>query len=111
MERGDQGERHRSLCRARRERPDQGLHGRLDQMGEDGLADEAERDAGHRDAELGGGDVVVQVAERLADPARRTAALGGELLDAGAPGRDEGELGGDEDRIEQQQRRDEEEAG
>ena len=36
-------------------------------VGEQWLADEAEGDAGHRDAELGGGEVVAEVAECAAD--------------------------------------------
>ena len=75
----------------------------LDDSRERRLADPAQAEAGHRDAELRGGDVAVGVAERAPDDARRGAALGDELIDPRPAHGDERELGRHEEAVRQHQ--------
>ena len=70
------------------------------------LADPAEPEARHRDAELRRGDVAVGVGERAPDDARRGAALGDELIDACPPHGHERELGRHEEPVRQHEHQD-----
>ena len=78
VERGDQrvGDRHRDRHRgAVREAAED----RLDQLGDSGLAEEADADRGHRDPELAGREVLVDLVELLEHRGRSPVALTGEL--------------------------------
>ena len=100
----DEGDDHGGGVRADR------AEGGVEQAGERGLADPAEREAGEGDPELAGGDVAVEVADAVVDVARAGRPLGEELLDARAPHGDERELGRDEEAVEQDEEEDGEQA-
>ena len=106
VQRGDQdeGDDHGHGVRADR------AEGGIEQSGQRGLADPAEREAGEGDSELAGGDVAVEVADAVVDVARAGRPLGEELLDARAPHGDERELGRDEEAVEQYEEEDGEQA-
>jgi hypothetical protein len=71
----------------------------LEHVREDRLADPAQRERGHRDAELRGRDVGVQLVEQGDEKARAPVPRLDHHLDAGAPHADEGELDGDEEAV------------
>ena len=60
-----------------------------------GFADPAESQAGERDAELHGGDEVVELLMELLDGARADAVRSQQLLEPGLADADHGEFGGD----------------
>lgn len=70
-------------------------------MGKCGFTDPAESQTCDGDAELGSGDVGVEVIDPFENPGGTAVAFRGELLDAGAANGDEGELCGNEETIEQ----------
>ena len=83
---------------------------RIDQRRERGLADPAEAEARHRDAELRGRDELVGIFERAPHRARHAAAFGEQLIDARLAHRDDRELGGHEKPVGQNQRQHREQA-
>ena len=74
------------------------------QLGQRRLADPPEADAGHRDAELGRGDVAVGIVDRAPHRARAAVAFGDQLIDARLADRDDRELGGDEEAVGEHER-------
>ncbi len=70
--------------------------GGFDQFRDDRLAEIAEGEPGDGDADLGGGDVRVEVVQRALHPSRAAIPLGGKLFDPTAAGGDETVLGRDE---------------
>ncbi len=76
-----------------------GLEPAFKEAGDDGFADPAEGEAAEGDAELDGGEEVVEVLLEAADGACSEDILGDELLDAGFADADEGELGSDEEAV------------
>jgi hypothetical protein len=80
-----------------------GGQGRAGEVLDRRLGEEADAEAGHGDAELGRGDVEVEVLEDLLGQPGPRAALVGELVDAGATDADEGELGRDEEAVDEHQ--------
>jgi hypothetical protein len=81
----------------KREAREQGV----EQGGDRGFSDEAEPERGHRDPELRGGDVGVEVFEGAVDLPRAGTPLVGQLLHPGLADADERELGGDEEAVQQ----------
>ena len=77
---------------------------RLNQRRERRLADPAEAEARHRDAELGRGDVAVGIGDRAPDGARAAVALGDQLIDARLADRDDRELRRDEEAVGEHER-------
>lgn len=77
---------------------------------EGALTNPTERQAGHRDAKLGRGDVGIEVAQQTEYVLSATASLGGKLLDARLANRDQGEFGGDEEAISENEDDDKEES-
>ena len=75
-------------------------------VGDGGLADPAESERAERDAELDGGEEVVQVLLEALDGAGAGDAERDELLKAGVAHADEGELGGDEEAVSEDERDD-----
>ena len=76
----------------------------LEERGDRRLADPAQTETGHRDAELRRGDVLVGRVERAAYRSRHPAALGQQLIDAGLADRNNRELRGHEKTVGQDQR-------
>ena len=76
-----------------------GLEPASKEAGDDGFADPAEGEAAEGDAELDGGEKVVEVLLEAADGARSEDVLGDELLDAGFADADQGELGGHKEAV------------
>ncbi len=70
-----------------------------DDLGDGGFADPAEGERGERDAELDGGEELVDGVLELQGGACAGTAEGDELLDARLADADEGELGGDEEAV------------
>ncbi len=70
------------------------------------LADPPEGQRGHRDPELAGGDVGIQVAYDVPRYLGRAIATGRELVQSRVSNGDDGELGRDKETIRQHQRRD-----
>ena len=68
----------------------------VDQLGDRGLGQEADRQVGDRDADLGAGELGREAAQCLLQPLRRGVTSGGRPLDLAAVDGDEGELGRDE---------------
>ena len=87
----DRDRRGRGVCEA--------LERGLEQRGDRGLAEEADAQRGERDAELAGREVLAEVVELLDDEARAPVTLLGELLQLGAAGAHERELGRDEEAV------------
>ena len=83
---------------------------RIDQRRERRLANPAEAEARHRDAELRGRDELIGILERAPHRARHAAAFGEQLIDPRLPDRDDGELGGHEKPVGQNQRQHREQA-
>jgi len=79
-----------------------------DDPGEGRLADPAQRQAGQGDAELGGGEIGVEVAEHVPRQAGPPVALRDVGLDLRRPHLDQGELGGDEEAVQSHQQEGEE---
>ena len=75
-----------------------------DDLGDGGLADPAEREAGERDAELHGGQELVDGVLELEHGASAGPAERDELLDARLPNADESELRGDEETVGQDEK-------
>ncbi len=76
---------------------------RLDQLGDGRFPEEADPDRGHRDSELAGGEVLVDVVELPEDRRGTSGAFRGELLELGPARADQRELGGDEDAVDRDQ--------
>ena len=72
---------------------------RVDQVCESWLADPAKGEARHRDTELGGGDVRVEVVERIENAVGVGVALSRELLNTCPADADESKLGGYEEAV------------
>ena len=72
---------------------------RLDQAGDRRLADPAQRQAGQGDAQLRGGDRVVQMFDRAQDRGSAGAAVVDHLVNAGAAHRHQGKLGRHEECV------------
>ncbi|MNY42248.1 hypothetical protein D3C86_1771180 [compost metagenome] len=72
-------------------------------MGEGRLADPAQAQRGQGDAQLAGRQVGVQLVVHGAQDVPAPAVLGGQGLDLGGAQPDDGELGGDEEAVEQHQ--------
>ena len=83
---------------------------RLEQRRERRLANPAETEAGHRDAQLCRGDELVGIVERAPHRPRHAAALGEQLIDARLAHRDDRKLGGHEKSVGQNQRQHREQA-
>ena len=83
----------------------------IDQMGEGWLTNPPQRERRDRDAELGSGDVAVEVLQRDLDRSRPSQALSGHLVDLAAAGSDERELGGDKEAVERDERENGNETG
>ena len=83
---------------------------RFDQAGDRRLTDPAEREAGHGDPDLGGGNVAIGIRDGLAHTGRAPVSLGDQLIDPGLSDGDEGELRGDEEPVGDDQREDSPEA-
>lgn len=78
-----------------------GAEQRAEQVGEGWLADPAEAEGGQGDAQLAGGEVGVQLVVHGAQDAAAPAVLVGDGFHAGGAQLDHGELGGDEEAVEQ----------
>ena len=81
----------------------------FDVFGEDALAVHAQAEARGRDADLCRGDVAIEpprVGQDARDARRQASALRGLVLDVGARGADDGELGGHEQPVGHGERRD-----
>ena len=92
-----EGEDHRDNVRGDdRQIGRQPGEGGLDQFRDDRLTEIAEGEPGDGDADLGGGDIRVEVVERARHPAGAAVPFGGELLDPAAAGGDETIFGRDE---------------
>jgi hypothetical protein len=100
VERGREREGDRERERGRDPVREPAREQRLDQVRERGLAEEPDPDRGHRDPDLAGREVLVDVVELPQHPIRAAAPLGGELLELAPAAADEGELGGDEEAVE-----------
>jgi hypothetical protein len=79
--------------------PGEALQRRFDQVGEGRFANPAQGEAGDGDAKLGRGDVGIEVIEAAQDGGGPSVALRRQMLDAGAADGDQGELGGDEEPV------------
>jgi hypothetical protein len=79
------------------------LEGRLDELGDGGLAEEADAQRGERDPELAGREVLAELVELAHDERRAPVALLGHVLDARAARAHEGELRGDEEAVREDQ--------
>ncbi len=89
-----------TLCAvADRQTPGQELEARLDDRSERRLADPAEAQARHRDAQLRRGNVAIRPAHRAADRTRAAVTFRDQLIDARLAHRHDRELCGDEERI------------
>ena len=85
---------------ADRDRPGQHVEERRDQMRERRLADPAERQRGDGDAELGRGEIGVEMVDRALSSVWAFAPpVGDELGDAAAAHRHQREFGGDEEAV------------
>lgn len=85
---------------------------RFQEFGEGRLADPAQAQGGQGDAQLAGGQVGVQLVVNLAQDGAAPAVLLGDGFHAGGAELDHGELGGDEEAIEQdEEKREEDQAG
>ena len=84
--------------------PGRNVQRRLDHRGQRRLADPAEADAGHRDAELGRGDVAVGIGDRAPHGARAAVPFGDQLIDARLADRDDREFRGDEKSVGEHER-------
>ena len=73
--------------------------GGAQEVGQGRLAHPAETQAGHRDAELGGRQVGIEVIDQVLGYFRVPSAFAGEFGDAGAPHLDDGELGRYEEAV------------
>ncbi|OMP13004.1 hypothetical protein COLO4_02447 [Corchorus olitorius] len=80
----------------------------FEQFGEGRLADPAQAQGGQGDAELAGGEVGVELVVHLLEDAPAPAVLLGDGLHAGGAQLDHGELGGDEEAVEQHEEEGEE---
>jgi hypothetical protein len=98
----DEGDDDRRQRRRRRAKPDR-LEDRLQELRERRLAEPAQAQAGERDAELAGGEVPVDVLDLPAREHGVAAPLLGELLEPRRPRAGQGELGGDEEAVQQHQ--------
>ena len=79
---------------------------RLQQRRDRRLADPAEAERGHGDAELAGREIGLELVEHAQRQAGGAAALLGQALDADAAHLDHSELGGDEEGVRRQQQND-----
>ena len=95
---GDTVRRRRGHLRRQEGKP------RLDQRGERRLADPAETEAGHRDPELGGGDVAVGLADGPPHGPRAAVSFGDQLIDARLADGDDRELRRDEESVGEHER-------
>ena len=77
--------------------------GVVEQVGDRGLGEEADRQVGHGDADLGAGELGGQRAQRRTHALAPAVALGGRLLDRGAVDGHEGVLRRDEDAAREHQ--------
>jgi hypothetical protein len=84
---------------------------RLQDPGDGRLAHPAQRQRGQGDAQLAHREIGVEAAEDAVEQAGPGAALVDQLLHAGGPQLDDGELGGDEEGVGQHQDRGQEERG
>ncbi|MNN01026.1 hypothetical protein D3C81_1136330 [compost metagenome] len=85
-----------------------GRQQRFEQLGEGRLADPAEAEGGQGDAELAGGKIGVELVVHLAQDGAAPAVLFGDGLHAGRAQLDHGELGGNEEAVEQDEEKGEE---
>ena len=109
VQRGDDRERDRHGNRVGGRRGEQVGHDRkrgLDHRSQRRLADPAKADAGHRDPELCRGDVAVRIRHRASHRVRPPVALGDQLIDPRLADCDDGELGGDEEPVGEDQAQD-----
>ena len=106
--RGDEGEgdRHRDADRGA---VGEAAEDRLEQLGQRGLAEEADADRGHRDPDLAGRERLVDLVELLDDRLGAALAFLGELLDLAAAAAHERELGRDEEAVDRHQQEQEDE--
>ena len=81
---------------------------RLKQVGQGRLTNPTESKAGDGDAQLGGGDVGIKVIKTVEHRVGAAFPFGGEMLHLGAPNRDQGELGGNKEAVQQDQEDDRE---
>ncbi len=102
VDRGDEGEgnRHRE---ANRGAVREAAEDRFEQHRQRGLAEEADADRGHRDADLTGGERLVDLVELLDHRLGAAFAFLGKLLDLAAATAHQGELGRDEEAVDRNQ--------
>jgi hypothetical protein len=107
---GDMSRRHQYVCDADRYRRGDSMghatEQRLHQVGDGGLAEEADAQGGERDAELAGRQVLGDVVQLLEHEARAAGALLGELLEPLAPRSHQRELRRDEEPVDEHERSD-----
>jgi len=77
------------------------LEQRLEQRRDRGLAEKADAEGGHRDPELAGSQIAVDLIELAEHRVGTPGALGCQRLDPPAAGSDQSELSGDEEAVEQ----------
>ena len=100
-------DRHGNAVRRRFSNGDgQGTEKWLKHHGDGRLADPPETEAGHRNAELGGGDVACWLADRTAHGSRAAGSLGDQLIDARLADGDDREFGRDEKSVREDERED-----
>jgi hypothetical protein len=108
VQEGDQAEGHGEGDGVQHGRGHVPFEQRVQQVGHGGLADPAQAQGGQGDAQLGGGDVGVQVVDEAQQAHGLAAAFGGQGGDARAPDAHEGELRGHEKAVGQNQDEDQE---
>src|SRR4051794_16337 len=86
----------------------QAAEDRLYQLGDRGLAEKADADRGHGDADLAGGERLVDVLDLVEHLARALLALAGERLDPAAAGANKRKLGSDKQPVDRDQQEEEE---
>ena len=102
-----EGDRHREAVRGGFRHPSrQRFEQRLNQHGERRLADPAETQAGHRDAELRRGDIAGGIGDRAAHRARAPRPFRDQLVDARLADGDDREFRRDEKTVRKDQRQD-----
>jgi hypothetical protein len=101
MERGDdaEGDHDRNDMRAREREPPQPGKKRLDQASQRRLADPTEAKRGNGDAKLAGGEVGVELGERVLKRLGIPLPLGDQPLNTAAAHRDHRKFGGNEEAV------------
>ena len=103
LEEGDDDEGEGDRQRQRDRVGGEAAEDRFEQMGERGLAEEADAERGDRDPDLAGGDELVDPVELFERPRRPAHALVAHLLEPRPARAHDGELGGDEEAVDRNQ--------